>query len=513
MPVDCRCACPKRLVGLFAPILLLVGCNTDLSLKENLLGPDKPVTLSSPAAAAPATALTPVGSLQPARTGPGLLQVQLTRSGNYYGWRVRVERSFDNPGFKPYLSSNLWSGHSVRVALWPGRYQVEVFQLGELKFSEAIEIAAGQRSLVYVDIGFLFSDVRHVTDPAEVVQLGGPESPWTRYDSPIGSRFLPAQVPLPDGNSGRWFGPLDHGRPVGEGKLEILEGSKPVATIETAEATAEGFTGELTFTDGRTLDRAPLPGPKLAPGTVTSWPNGREFRGTYRGFESSEGRLRWPDGRTWDGPVAKGEPAGRGRSTAPDGNWVVAGAAEIAGAMTGERRCGTAADAVGGTCYFVNGERVDEAGYRTAQAKIEEERRRAEAAVAQMMATKPAAAPQPAAVTQPAIPRPAASRPAVAGCAAADGEFVDGTGKSLLTLGRDGSGHLHQKTVAGEPMTFDIDFRWRADAGSISFDYDMGIYRSASGQVLRQMKIPGGTVECAYDGRVIDVGGVAYRRR
>lgn len=247
-----------------------------------------------------------------------------------------------------------------------------------------------------------------------------------------------------------------------------------------------------------------------------------------------------PDGRIWMGRVANGEPVGAGDLRLADGTVVrdVLGIDDTA--LDGEYEC-TLPSGKTIVCVYFEGERLaslaeylrrDEARRAALERDIAQARELAEAARGTNAPADPmsrgglAAAVAAAqktqaryASTQPAdsvLDRPqlASAGPAASGCAQVEGAFSTTTGLSKVSFTAKGQGHFWQKTYGGaRSYTFEVDFRWQGEASKMTFDYDEATYYDAAGQVTQRTRMPGGTVECRYDGREISIGGVSYFRQ
>lgn len=485
---------PAGLAAALIAGLFLAGCKTT----ETGAGS----ATAAPAADAPA----PAAAVAPADPyAPGALHFILSPSGsgNYDGWQIQVLAAEKSQGFRPFLSQQMGEGQSLRAELWPDRYRVRVFLMGEVERDEWIAVAAGRATVIHVDIGFLSNSIDVVSgaeaDP-RIAQAGPPSR-----NLHVGQTFEPLTVELRPGWTGRYEGPQRDGRPVGQGWLSLMENGTEVAVIDTATVADGHFVGTPSFADGRQVDRAMGPDHALPDGTVTTWPDGRRFEGRYDGLSPREGRLSYPDGTAWTGRIAGDAPSGPGQLTLADGTVIADAPGIDTTGFDGAYECRSPQDGAT-TCFYFEGVRI--AAAPDYMAKVNE---RNQALAAAAPPPEPVSAPPPSsAAAATAAPTPA---PAIDGCTHVAGEFTADGGLSRLALDGAGNGHMWQQTYGGtEVYTFDIDFRYSGTRNGMRFDYGPGIYKDASGQVVDRKTIPGGDADCAYDGRTLVINGKPFTR-
>ena len=457
-------------------VVLLMGCQTT-----------RPDAVTG-ATASPTSVSTSAPVAQADRYAPGTFHFILSPSGsgNYYGWQIQMLAAEGSAGFRPFLSAPMQAGQSLRAELWPGRYRVRVLLLDGVERDEWIEIVSGRPTVVFVDIGFLANGI-DVVSGDEAQRLVAASYPF--HDLPVATRFDPLTIALRPGWFGRYHGPQRDGAPVGQGRLDILEGDREVAVIETATVEAGRFVGMPSFTDGRRVDGPMAPDYTLPDGAITTWPDGRRFQGRYDGLSPQEGHLTYPDGTVWEGWMEQDEPAGNGQMSLTDGTTISGVSGIDVNRFDGAYACSTP-QGVATTCYYFEGQRIATAeayeGMVTA--------RDSALAAADEPVVEPATAP-------------------IDGCTPVEGEFTADGGLSRLTFDGAGQGHMWQRTYVGtELYTFDIDFKYDGTRAGMRFDYGPGIYRDAAGQEVERKTIPSGDSDCAYDGSVLIINGKPFTR-
>lgn len=428
---------------------------------------------------------------------PGVIRFRVNPSGvgAYYGWQMQVTKAARNQGFNPFITEPLSAGASKEYALWPDRYAVKVYRLGELEFSDWVEVVPGEVTQVYADYGLLFDDIliSREPDPARA----SPESDTRAWRTPVSASYGPAVLFAHNGYRADYSGPQNNGERVGAGRVQIRRHGQPFAEIAQAMVAGDRITGKTRYADGREVDGDYLThSHQIEPGSTTTWPDGTRFAGRYRAFEPQQGELRMADGNVWRGPVSERKPAGQGRLTWWQGGWMDLPDGAAFPHQTGTFSCG-GETVPAGECYYYGGKKLPGA---EALAGLMERDRQLAADRRREAQSGPPAAP----VAEPA------------GCRAASGTFRDSTGNNRLELDSpgEGQGRLVSLSMEGaEQYRFEIDFSFTTTADSISVSYGQGMYRLASsGQVLQRLSVPSGTVSCRYDGTLLVFDGVEYRR-
>jgi len=479
-------------------------CSVGLSLlaQQGMAQVDVPAAAASSAASAIAS---------PPAQAPGMLGFVLGPSGTgaYYGWKIALVQSARNKGFVPQTSAALQSGQFAYYQLWPDRYLVRVFRLGDLQYQGWVDVRAQHLTRVFVDIGVFSSDVKvePLREASALLREFG-KNPGLAV--PTGKTFRPYVVHDQGGIRVQYDGPQDAGEPRDGGTLHITQQAAAVATVEGALFSDNRIGGDLRFTDGRTLDPDGALGSdyRLAAGSRITWPDGTAFEGQYRGLQPAEGVLSLPDGRTWKGAVALRQPSGPGRMTHPDGSWIDVPRGELIARQSGSFQCGGVA-VEPGACFYFAGQRVESAQ--------EFDRLMAQQAAAAQMTAPPTTAASDGAPAQ--VARAGAASPSATGqdCQLATGVFHSDDGDTVWTLqgkGR-GNGHFRQYTRGGATRyQFDVDLSYEATRDRITLRYGQGIYRERdSGRILQRTGIPGGSASCTFDGQRLVIDGKVFRRQ
>lgn len=497
-----RSPMPVIALGL-GTIMALGACSDEANAQTTVIQPaTQPLVVQAPVLL-PAAVPVPAVQVAPAKTGAGYLHFALGNgnAGPIDNWQIRVTSSLDNPGFKTFESGMMKRNESIRFDLWPGRYGVEIYHDGNLEYADTVDIRAGERDLIYVEFGFLSKRLKVAETEAEADKVIRVD----RYTSlrSVQDNFSAPQILLPGNLVGVWTGALDHGAAVGTGKLDIYNNGAAFASMPAAQATPQGFAGNIAFVDQRMVDRAVLPGPSLADGTVTTWPDGRRFTGSYDGVKTASGQLSYADGTVWRGPVVNGQASGTGRLVASSGTWLEAPSATLAQGPTGQFVCGPAGDTVGRPCYYINGQQVTQAQYAAFQSG---------GAVTTVTPQAPIVVPRIAAGTVVGTTVGGTPVPASVGCTSPIGNFYDAKAERRLELRENGRGSLLQTNVDGPAASFSVSFSWSGAADSMYFDYDTAEYRAATGEVLQRTDLPDEAGSCSYDGSTLYVNGATYHR-
>ena len=471
----------------------LIGCQTTTG------------DTSTPPVQGTAPALSSAPSSAPQQTvanlsETALISFELNNSGigGYYGWQLQVTRAANNAGFIPFISNQLSSGQIQRFEVWPDRYAINVYRLGDLQYSGWVDVHPAQITVIYADFGLLFDDVKinNIADPALYQQAKNIPALLT----PISSTYSPQTIQDTGGYRFEYRGPQQYGKHVGTGTVTISEAGKEFATIGNAALEDTGISGRIQFADNRTTDGTivRLNGIyQLAPETRTIWPDGQEFTGRYQVFTPADGLLRMVDGTSWKGALRNERPFGAGRVMFAADGWIDLPSGEMFPNQTGTFSCGGKIVPVG-ECYYHAGTRLASAA--ELDLLIERDLQTAAKDVKQPR--------------QQATDAPPAT---ATGCRQASGTFHDTTGNSTLTLDTPGQGrgNFISYTFGGAAKyRFEIDFTYATTPDSISVTYDgIGTYsNAATGEVLQRMTIPSGTVPCQFDRDVLVFDGVEYRK-
>lgn len=435
---------------------------------------------------------------------PGAIQFKISPAGvgGYYGWQMQVTKAASNKGFKPFITDQLSAGQIKEYALWADKYTVNVYRLGDLKYSGWVDVYPGETTVVYADTGLFTDDIAisRQPDPKRI----DPTIDTTAWRVPISTTYGPDTLFNENGFRADYTGPQNNGNLVGEGTVEITRNGQPFAEILNAEITDETITGDIEYADGREVDGVYQTNThQLTPGSTTRWPDGTVFTGTYQAFDPLEGALHMADGNVWQGPVRQRKPAGQGRLTWWEGGWMDFTDASTYPLQTGEFVCGDENVAMG-DCYYYGGQKLESAGELAAL--IEKDRQITAARAAEEAAK---------AAQQKQTETAQATTPT--GCQTVGGKFVADGGDTLLDLDGTGSGpgRFVQYTQGGATRyQFDITLRYHTTADSITYQYGQGTYKiAATGQVLQTMSAPGATVPCRYDGTILSVDGKQFRPR
>lgn len=192
------------------------------------------------------------------------------------------------------------------------------------------------------------------TGGTEEARLVGPTSPAEAPE--------PQQGTVELGRGAIYVGPVQAGRPHGEGRITYPDGSSYEGTLVSGERTGPGVfissegwqyegefrngrfdgQGTLMFADGGRYEGEFRQGERTGTGVYT-WPGGARYEGTFQdgritgsgvyvaadgtrydgdfveGRRTGEGTLTLPDGRIYVGRVANGLPQGKGNFYWPDG--------------------------------------------------------------------------------------------------------------------------------------------------------------------------------------------------
>lgn len=489
-----------RTAAPLALLLALTGCMSEL---QSFVGTPAAVQqTATPAAVAPPP------SVNISAPSSIFLAVKPSLVGTYFGWQMDIIANERNAGFKPGSTLPVGDEQGVRVDLWPDRYRVVVRSRGRVEMDRVIELGAGETKMINVDIGFVYDNATLVDDQ-ELIRAAQAVTAW--YVLPASKFYDPVEIPLQKDLTAHFDGPRTGDMPYGEGAATLYENGTLVGTINEASFENGRLKGEIQFTDGRETTTAELDENNSLPdGTETRLPDGRHFKGGYKGISPAKGILSYPDGTRWDGEVARFNPFNSGRVTLPDGRVLddVPGIdlATYDGAYSC-RRPGGAAE----TCYFAKGKPLaNEAEY---QAHLAQEKRDTEIAAE---ATRQAEIRRQAEAAREAEERrqaEAAAAPKIDGCTFVEGEFSTSSGLSKITLDGRGSGHLWQQTYGGgATYTMDIDFSYSGTRDSMSFTYRPAEYRDSSGKLMQTIPVPGGTASCSFDGRNLRIDDQVYSR-
>lgn len=489
-----------------ALLLALSGCMSEL---QSFGG----TPAAPPPTATPAAVTTP-SSVNISAPSSIFLAVKPSLVGTYFKWEMDIIANERNVGFKPGSTLPVADGQGVRVDLWPDRYRVVVRSRGRVEMDRVIELAVGQTRMIAVDIGFVYDDARLVDDQ-ELVRAAQAVTAW--YVLPASKFYDPVEIPLQKDLTVHFDGPRNGDMAYGEGAASLYENGTLVGTINEASFENGRLKGEITFTDGREVTKAEFDASNSLPdGTETRLPDGRRFKGSYKGVSPAEGTLSFADGMRWDGEVARFNPFNSGRVTLPDGRILddVPGIdpAKYDGAYRCRRPGGTAE-----TCYFANGKPLlNEADYQAHLAQVKREAEIAAEAARQAEIRRQEDAARRAEADREAEAKrqaEAAAAPKIDGCTNVKGEFSTSTGLSKITLDGRGSGHLWQQTYGGgATYTMDIDFSYSGTRDSMSFTYRPAEYRDSSGRLLQTIPVPGGSARCSFDGRNLQIDDQVYSR-
>lgn len=445
-------------------------------------------------------------TLSPASVSdPGSIAFRINPSGNgaYYGWRMQVAKAARNRNFKTFTTEQLSAGQMKEYALWPDSYLVRVSRLGELESESWVDVFPGEVTVVYADYG-LFSEEVKISREPDLARID-PNINTGIWRIPITTTYDPEVMFAHEGYRAEYTGPQNNGNPVGTGTVEITRNGQPFAEINNADITGEKITGDIKYADGREVDGEYLNDSRqIEPGSTTKWPDGTSFTGTYRVFDPRDGKLYMADGNVWQGPVHERKPVGQGRLTWWEGGWIELPEGSAFPKQTGEFFCGEET-VPAGECYYYGGKKLS--GPDELATLMERDRQIAEAAAktaaesaAQKIATE---SPQPQTAAQ-------------GSCRTANGTFRDNTGNSTLALNSpgQGNGNFVSYTYGGaQKYRFEIGFTYVTTANSISVTYGNGTYSdAATGQVLQSMSAQSGISSCRFDGNLLVIDGVEYRR-
>lgn len=435
---------------------------------------------------------------------PGIVQFKINPSGvgAYYGWQMQLTKAARNKGFKPFTTERLSAGQLKEYTLWPDSYAVNVYRLGNLRYSGWIEVHPSETTVVYADYGLLSDNIviRREPDPFRA----HPELDTTAWRAPISTSYGAEVLFEQHGYRAEYSGPKNNGHLVGEGTIRITRGGLPFAEIVNAKIADKYITGAIKYADGREVDGDNLTIRfQLSPGSTTRWPDGTVFTGTYQAFDPMDGKLQMANGNVWQGSVRARKPSGQGRLTWWEGGWMELPEGSVFPNQTGKFMCGSEAVPIG-DCYYYSGKKLS--GPDELAALIERDRKIAAQAAAQKNEKD----------TKQSVSNTSNQQAAAqGGCRNASGTFRDKTGNSTLRLDSPGQGrgNFVSYTYGGlDKYRFEVDFTFTTTSDSISVTYGNGVYSDATtGRVLQRMSAPSATVACSYDGAVLVYGGEEYR--
>ncbi|MBO9507509.1 hypothetical protein [Thalassospira sp. A3_1] len=512
---------------LLVALIALVGCQTTdittatsdffstLTNASETSG-TAPATKRAASGESTAASATPENTIKKSPYKWGLLTL-LVGGGGPSGddWYLFVYPTANTQNFVGVNGPMLTIANTHSVQLWPGDYRVIVRHNTVDKFDKVVTISAGETLRLTGEYGYFSNSVESERFPFYNENQLLLATVLNRAED----IFLPVVVAW----SGQWkfefFGPQLNGEVNGPGPVRISKDGNEEARIIEAEVTPESITGTFELSDGGrfegSFDQSEF---RLDPSPIVKWKNGETFEGTFDVVVPKSGKLTRRSGSVWEGEIAKGNPTGKGRMTAPDGHWVEYDNYEMKENFIGLRPCGSVSQP-DGTCPYYKGKEL--ASEAELNAKIAEDKRlaeierqkREEQRKAQMAAAAAAAEAQRKAAAEQAA-REAAMPQKADDCTTATGTFsADGNLTTYTMNGSgSGSGHFRQFTYGGGAQyQFDIDFRFDTTPDSITFQYDEGIYRDASsGAVLQRTSIPGGSARCSFNGRILTIDGKEF---
>ncbi|MFP8968030.1 hypothetical protein ACKC9G_15725 [Pokkaliibacter sp. CJK22405] len=445
-----------------------------------------------------------------ANTLPGTLSLRLKNasSGSYYGWTMEVSKAESNQGFVPFTTPQMQNGQNQGYPLWPDRYWVTVKHLDETRYSGWVDVQAGQLTELYVDIGWLSDDIE-VHGPMTAAN----QPPVTQ---PIDSSYKAFTLPSQSGYDITYQGPQDHGLRTGRATFIFKKDDQTVLTLRNALWLAgTGPRGTMDFEDGRTVTGQLDNKLQLTEGSITHWPDGSQFVGTYDGLTPAEGTFTFKNNDKWRGKLRDGVPYGSGRITWHSGQWMEVSDASTIPSMTGRLPC-TSADGTVTTCMMFDGKLIDS---ETEYLRLQDER-----ALMNQVAMESEGMPpvgdssnpggSPEESTTSLIGDTSASQNGEINCTRAVGKFVKDGGLSTLTLTDPGagSGTLVQLDGSGQ-YRFEVGFSFKATADTISFKYQPAHYKLvSSGEVMQTTTMPDASASCQYNGQSLVINGETYHQ-
>lgn len=509
-----------RYAPLFIACGLLGGCKTLESIHSAFRTPAPTAVPAHSGQAAPAPALVqPANPPAANRYAPGSLHFILedTGWGDYHGWRIQILSAKFNKGFKPLLSAVMQAGEHMQADLWPDHYHVSVTLGDKPVYDGFVQIKAGQPTVVFVRISMLRNKV-DVLEQEEAAQEAGSSVPTRKIG--IRQTFNPLPVMLIPGITGRYEGPRENNAPADKGRLTLYKGDERIAVVEEAVVQEDGkLAGEPVFDDGRQIEGYDIASGEVPPDTTTRYKDGREFHGAYEGMGPKEGVMNYPDGRRWTGSFKDDAPQGSGSLGLADGTNIEGVPGMDTSAFDGSYDC-VLPQGRKTSCHYFEGERIASAveykkkvGWRSSSLADAVKQAEELAAVAAEQAVPQASPAVPAPPAAPAVSASASPAPPD-GCSALNGEFATSSNLSRIRFDGNGRGHFWQATTGGSTRYFfEVNFAYRGERDSLQFTYDEAVYKDAGGRVIRRQPMPGGSSACAFNGRVLNIGGTEYLKQ